>query len=70
MVLHPECQKRAHQEIDSAVGSERLPEFSDRESLPYIDCILQETLRFVSEHAYIARYPIIFLIVDGTRQYH
>ncbi|KAG5349741.1 hypothetical protein C0989_002091 [Termitomyces sp. Mn162] len=53
MVLHPECQKRAQQEIDSVVGPGRLPEFSDRESLPYVDCILQETLRFVSEHAYV-----------------
>ncbi|KNZ73173.1 O-methylsterigmatocystin oxidoreductase, partial [Termitomyces sp. J132] len=46
MVLHPECQKRAQQEIDSVVGPGRLPEFSDRESLPYVDCILQETLRW------------------------
>ncbi|KAG6902615.1 hypothetical protein C0995_014221 [Termitomyces sp. Mi166 len=46
MVLHPECQKRAQQEIDSVVGPGRLPEFSDRESLPYIGCILQETLRW------------------------
>ncbi|KAG6902622.1 hypothetical protein C0995_014228 [Termitomyces sp. Mi166 len=46
MVLHPECQKRAQQEIDSVVGPGRLPEFSDRESLPYLGCILQETLRW------------------------
>lgn len=47
MVLHPECQKRAQEEIDSVIGSGRLPEFSDRESLPYMECILQETMRLV-----------------------
>jgi hypothetical protein len=30
-----------------AIGRDRLPEFSDRESLPYLECLLQETLRFV-----------------------
>ncbi|KAG6898411.1 hypothetical protein C0992_004122 [Termitomyces sp. T32_za158] len=49
MVLHPECQKRAQEEIDSVIGTGHLPDFSDRESLPYVECILQETLRFVSE---------------------
>ncbi|KAG6811839.1 hypothetical protein H0H92_005570 [Tricholoma furcatifolium] len=35
MLLHPECQARAQQEIDSIVGSDRLPEFEDRNSLPW-----------------------------------
>ncbi|KNZ78681.1 O-methylsterigmatocystin oxidoreductase [Termitomyces sp. J132] len=46
MVLHPECQKRAQREIDTIVGLGRLPQFQDRESLPYVECILQETLRW------------------------
>ncbi|KAG6862109.1 hypothetical protein C0995_005921 [Termitomyces sp. Mi166 len=37
--------KRAQQEIDSVLGPGRLPEFSDRESLPYVECIFHETLR-------------------------
>ncbi|KAG6820576.1 hypothetical protein H0H93_014803 [Arthromyces matolae] len=45
MILHPEYQRRAQQEIDSVIGPGRLPEFSDRESLPYLECILQETFR-------------------------
>jgi len=45
MVLNPECQLRAQEEIDVVIGSERLPEFDDRSSLPYIECVLQETLR-------------------------
>ncbi len=46
MVLHPEVQEKAQAQIDAVVGSERLPTFEDRESLPYIDHILQETMRY------------------------
>lgn len=46
MVLHPEIQKTAQNEIDSAIGTGRLPEFSDRGSLPYINAILNESLRW------------------------
>uniref|UniRef100_A0A0W0EW71 Putative cytochrome P450 n=1 Tax=Moniliophthora roreri TaxID=221103 RepID=A0A0W0EW71_MONRR len=46
MVLHPEYQKRAYEEIISVIGEDRLPEYSDRESLPFVECIMQEALRF------------------------
>ncbi|EEB89699.1 hypothetical protein MPER_12175, partial [Moniliophthora perniciosa FA553] len=46
MVLHPEYQERAYQEIISVVGEDRLPEHSDRESLLFVECIMQEALRF------------------------
>ncbi|KAJ7747776.1 cytochrome P450 [Mycena metata] len=46
MVLHPDSQLRAQNELDSVLGGARLPEFTDRQNLPYIDCILQETLRW------------------------
>ncbi len=45
MVLHPEIYKRAQEEIDRVVGSQRLPDFSDRESLPYLDCVIKEVYR-------------------------
>ncbi|KAJ7127626.1 cytochrome P450, partial [Mycena epipterygia] len=48
MLLHPEYQVKAQREIDSVVGTSRLPGFEDREHLPLIECILQETLRFVA----------------------
>jgi hypothetical protein len=35
MVLHPEVFAKAQKEIDSVVGTDRLPSFSDRASLPY-----------------------------------
>jgi cytochrome P450 len=46
MVLNPEVQKRAQAEIDRVVGSDRLPDFGDRVSMPYIEAVLRETLRF------------------------
>ena len=47
MVLHPEIVHKAQEELDSVVGSDRLPQLSDREKLPYIEGIVQETLRCV-----------------------
>jgi hypothetical protein len=46
MVLHPEVQAKAQAEIDSVLGGCRLPEMSDRESLPYVCCIVKEVLRW------------------------
>ena len=46
MVQHPEVQKRAQAEIDAVVGTERLPDFGDRPSLPYIEAVYRETLRW------------------------
>lgn len=46
MTLHPECQIKAQEEIDAVIGTDRLPDFSDRHSLPYLERILQETLRY------------------------
>ncbi|KAJ7484173.1 cytochrome P450 [Mycena latifolia] len=46
MLLHPEYQVKAQQEIDSVVGTAaRLPGFEDRGQLPLVECIMQETLR-------------------------
>ncbi|KAI9740606.1 MAG: hypothetical protein M1834_005187 [Cirrosporium novae-zelandiae] len=46
MVLHPEIQQKAQAMVDAVVGPDRLPDFNDRDSLPYIDYIVQETLRW------------------------
>lgn len=45
MTLHPDVQRKAQDEIDRVVGPDRLPTFEDRDSLPYLDCVLKETLR-------------------------
>ena len=46
MALYPDCLKKAQAEIDRVVGNDRLPAFSDRESLPYIDALVKESLRW------------------------
>lgn len=46
MLLNPESQKKAHDELDNIVGRDRLPEFEDRPSLPYIEAMVMETLRW------------------------
>ncbi|KAG2132215.1 cytochrome P450, partial [Suillus cothurnatus] len=46
MVLYPDVQRRAQGEIDSVVGRDRLPTFEDRASLPYVESVLRETLRW------------------------
>ncbi|KIM43420.1 hypothetical protein M413DRAFT_18002 [Hebeloma cylindrosporum] len=46
MLLYPEVQMKAQKELDAVVGQDRLPEFSDRASLPYTNAILKEVLRW------------------------
>lgn len=45
MVLYPQVYKKLQAEMDSVVGSQRLPTFDDRPDLPYLDCVLKEVLR-------------------------
>ncbi|KAI1024647.1 hypothetical protein LB503_007131 [Fusarium chuoi] len=47
MLLFPDVQRKAQQEIDSVVGTERLPQFEDRDNLPYVDALIKETLRWI-----------------------
>lgn len=46
MVRYPEVARRAQAEIDEIIGRDRLPTLEDKGSLPYIDCIVKETLRW------------------------
>jgi cytochrome P450 len=46
MILHPEIQRLAQAEVDAVIGSDRLPKVSDRCSLPYIDSLIKEVLRW------------------------
>ena len=46
MALDPEVQKRAQKELDAVVGTERLPEPSDRPSLPYVNALVKELFRW------------------------
>jgi cytochrome P450 len=46
MTLYPEVQKKAQEEIDRVVGTDRLPTFGDRASLPYVEAVVKETMRW------------------------
>ncbi|KAF8481476.1 cytochrome P450 [Gautieria morchelliformis] len=46
MQLYPDVQKMAQREIDALTEGRRLPEFSDRTSLPYIGAIVKENSRW------------------------
>uniref|UniRef100_A0A0D3HW50 Cytochrome P450 n=1 Tax=Oryza barthii TaxID=65489 RepID=A0A0D3HW50_9ORYZ len=45
LVTHPETMKKARAEIDANVGTARLVEEADMANLPYIQCVIKETLR-------------------------
>ena len=46
MLLHPEVQKKAQEELDAVVGPYRLPGFEDRGALVYINAIVKESIRW------------------------
>ena len=46
MTLYPAVQKKAQEELDSVVGTDRLPELADKEDLPYVDALVKEVLRW------------------------
>ncbi|KAF8202965.1 cytochrome P450 [Pholiota molesta] len=46
MVHNPEVQKKGQQEADQALGRSRLPDFTDRDSMPYIEAMIIETMRW------------------------
>lgn len=46
MVLYPEIQSKGQAEIDGVIGKDRLPSFTDRDSLPYVNAIVKEVLRW------------------------
>lgn len=53
MLKHPEWQKKLQDEIDSVVGSERLPEFADMPNLPTVRAVILEVIRCRSVDAEI-----------------
>lgn len=46
MALFPEVQEKAQAELEVIVGRSRLPDFSDRPSLPYINALCKELVRW------------------------
>ncbi|KAL0951323.1 hypothetical protein HGRIS_008028 [Hohenbuehelia grisea] len=46
MVMYPSVIKRAQEELDLVVGKHKLPNFSDRPMLPFVEAIFLESLRW------------------------
>ncbi|KAF7336093.1 Cytochrome P450 [Mycena venus] len=46
MALYPEVQAAAQAELDRVLSPGQLPRLSDRPSLPYIECLMREVLRW------------------------
>ncbi|KAF7800073.1 hypothetical protein EIP86_011316 [Pleurotus ostreatoroseus] len=46
MTLYPEVQRKAQEELDRVVGTDRLPTFADRENLPYLEALVTEVHRW------------------------
>jgi cytochrome P450 len=46
MALYPKVQRKAQAEIDAVIGPNRLPNYDDQVSLPYINVMIKETMRW------------------------
>ncbi|KAJ7459348.1 cytochrome P450 [Mycena latifolia] len=46
MVVHPDVQTQAQQELDLLLNNSRLPTMEIRPSLPYLNAVIKETLRW------------------------
>jgi len=45
MISHPDVMRKVRDELDRAVGSDRMPTFEDEPNLPYLVACIKETLR-------------------------
>ncbi|XP_043461044.1 probable cytochrome P450 305a1 [Leptopilina heterotoma] len=45
VLIHQDVQRKLHEEIDSIIGREKLPEINDRQSLPYLEAVCAESQR-------------------------
>ena len=46
MTCFPDIQRKAQAEIDTFVGSDRLPSIADKDLLPHVHAIVLEVLRW------------------------
>ena len=46
MSLNLDVQKKAQAELDAIIGPNRLPELSDSDSLPFVNALIKEALRW------------------------
>lgn len=66
MSIHPDVYLKAQEEMDRVVGSARLPELDDRKDLPYLDAVIKEVYRYVTQNALLSCTNRLLLCADGT----
>ncbi|KAF7368512.1 Cytochrome p450 [Mycena venus] len=52
MLANPDAQKNAQLEIDSVVGRGNLPDFSDKQAMPYVAALIKELMTSIAVIAY------------------
>jgi cytochrome P450 len=46
MLMNPDAQAKAQEEIDRVIGTDRLPTFDDESKLPYVSALSREVFRW------------------------
>ena len=46
MIINPDVMKKAQEELDRVVGKKHLPDFTDRDNLPYVSALVKELFRW------------------------
>lgn len=67
LLTHPKVQLKAQREVDSVVGPDRLPDFSDQAHLPYLAAVITEVLRSVAFLSSEDLWTKISHYIAGTR---
>ncbi|MHA4778887.1 cytochrome P450 [Streptomyces sp. MSC1_001] len=65
LALHPEAQKRAHEEVDRVLGG-RTPGAADLDALPYVTQVLKEAMRLFPAAPVIGRRAVAATQVGGV----
>lgn len=68
MAMYPKVQAKAQAELNRVVGSYRLPEYEDLESMPYLRAVVMETIRWLP--ALPAGVPHGSIVDDVYNGYH
>ncbi|XP_053380504.1 cytochrome P450 1A1-like isoform X2 [Mercenaria mercenaria] len=48
LLNHPNCQRKAQEELNKVVGNKRLPSLDDRRNCPFLEALVMETLRYLT----------------------
>ena len=77
MILHPDVQEKAREEVGRVTGRSRPVQLSDRVSLPYVEAVLNEVLRMANFGPFLLPHKTAvevefegYVLPKGTSQSH